>query len=99
MALMPRPKLPSGWSKIRLDDGSLQAVVVELAVAGERAAVGKGTVVVHPGRAAAVAAVVRDEHLVAIAAALDRVGRHEDLVGVLRSGSDEEEVPCQLLVE
>src|SRR5205823_4824293 len=63
-----------------LDDGSAPLVVVELAVAGERAAVGKRAVVVDSGGAAAVAAVVRDEHLVAAPASLDRVGRQENLV-------------------
>src|SRR5205814_6643719 len=59
--------------------------VIELAEPRERAAVGQRAVVGNPARAAAVAAVVGHEYLVAAPAALDRVGGEVDLVR-LRAG-------------
>ena len=65
----------------RVDDRARAPVVVELAVAGPRAAVAQRSVARDAVGAARVAAVGRDEDLVAAAVSLERVRAHEDLVG------------------
>ena len=64
----------------RLDDRAVRLVEIELPERRPRAAVGERAVVVDSGGAARLAAVIRDEHLMAAAAALEGVRSHEDLI-------------------